>query len=162
MTETPSAKSSVWHVSEDTRDEEHVADVRARARAEYDRAGWVVFSATMIGLVGAFQIINGLTAILRSGTYLVGTDRLAVNVDYTVWGWVHIILGVLAVLAASGLRKGQMWARVVGVVVASLSALTNLAFLPANPFLGGLVIALDIIVIYGIVVYGRPIEGDHY
>jgi hypothetical protein len=162
VAETPSAKSSVWHVSEDTRDEEHVADVRAKARAEYDRAGWVVFTATMIALVGAFQIINGLTAILRSGTYLVGTDRLAVNVDYTAWGWVYIILGVLAVLAAFGLRQGQMWARVVGVVVASLSALTNLAFLPANPFLGGLVIALDIIVIYGIVVYGRPIEGDHY
>jgi hypothetical protein len=163
VAETPSAKSSVWHISEDTRDEEHVADVRAKARAEYDRAGWVAFTATMIALVGVFQIINGLTAILRSGTYLVGNDRLAVDVDYTAWGWVHIVLGVLAVFAAFGLRRSQMWARVVGVAVALLSALTNLAFLPANPFLGVLVIGLDVLVIYGIVVYGRPFEeGSGY
>jgi hypothetical protein len=162
VAETPSAKSSIWRASEDTRDEERVSDVRARARAEYDRAGWVAFTATMIALVGAFQIINGLTAIFRSGTYLVGRDRLVVDVDYTVWGWVHIVLGVLAVFAAFGLRRSQLWARFVGVAIASLSALTNVAFLPANPFLGVIVIVLDVVVIYGIVVYGKPLGDGGY
>jgi hypothetical protein len=160
MAETPSAKTEIWRMSEDTRDEEHVADVRARARAEYDRSGWVAFTATMTALLGAFQIIDGLTALFRSGTYFVGTDGLVVDVDYTVWGWVHLGLGVLAMVAAAGLVRGEMWARSVGVVVAGVSGVTNLAFLPATPFLAAMVITLDVVVIYGIVVHGRAIERD--
>lgn len=160
MAETPSEKADVWHVSEDTRDEEHVSDMRARARAEYDHSGWVAFTATMTALLGAFQIINGLTALFRSGTYLVGTDGLVVDVDYTVWGWVHVGLGAVAVVAASGLLKGEMWARSVGVAVAAASGLTNLAFVPATPFLAAMVITLDVLVIYGIVVHGRAIQHD--
>lgn len=160
MTETPSAGTNVWHVSDDTRAEEDVADRRAKARAEYDRAGWVAFAATMTALLGAFQIVEGLTALFRSGTYLVGEDRLVVDVDYTAWGWVHIILGVIAVFAAVGLLSSQRWARYVGVAIAAASALTNLAFLAATPFLGVIVITLDVVVIYGIVVHGKALD-DH-
>jgi hypothetical protein len=163
MTETPSVGTNIWHSSEDTRHGDDVADQRARAQAEYDRSGWVAFTATMTGLVGAFQIVDGLTALFRSGTYLVGRDRLVVDVDYTVWGWVHVILGVVAVMAAWGLLRSRQWARFVGVAMAAFSALTNLVFIPANPFLAVLVIFLDVLVIYGIVVYGKPFdEGRGY
>lgn len=163
MSETPSAGTNVWRMSDDTRAEEDVADRRARARAEYDRSGWVVFTATMTALVGAFQIVEGLRALLRSGTYLVAEERLVVNVDYTLWGWAHLILGVIAVFASFGLLRSQQWARFVGVAVAAVSGLTNLAFIPANPFLSVMVITLDVVVIYGICVYGKQLhEGVGY
>jgi hypothetical protein len=46
-------------------------------------------------------------------TYVVGENRLAVDVDYTVWGWVHLVLGLVAGAAAFGLLAGQTWARAV-------------------------------------------------
>src|SRR3982751_3095418 len=85
-----------WPQSEDIRDEERVSDQRALARAEYDRAGWVRFAGMVLVTLGAFQIINGLIALFRSGTYAVGESGLVVDVDYTTWGWVHIVLGGLA------------------------------------------------------------------
>jgi len=107
-----------------------------------------------MGMVAVFQIVNGLTAIFRSGTYVVGEDRLAVEVDYTVWGWVHVVLGLVAGAAALALLAGQMWARVVGIVMAVASAVTNLAFIPAYPVGSTLVIVLDVVVIYAIAVHG--------
>jgi hypothetical protein len=163
MTEIPPAEPRIWSISEEARDEERVQDQRALARARYQREGWVKFSAIMLTVLGSFQIVNGLTAIFRSGTYTVGEDRLVVEVDYTVWGWVHLILGVVAVAAGFGLVKGQAWARFAGIGIALLSSVANLAFIPAAPVAATLVIVLDVVVIYGIVVYGKDIpEGSGY
>ena len=159
MTDASQTGSQGWHLSEETRREEKVAGERSRARASYERAGWVHFAAAMMGLIAVFQIIVGLTAIFRSGTYTVPETRLVVNVDYTGWGWAHVLLGVVAAVAAYGLLEGKMWARVVGIVIASLGAVVHLAFLAANPFTAMVVIALDIVVIYAIAVYGREL-GD--
>src|SRR5215204_7675447 len=116
----------------------------------------------MMMLVGVFQTVNGMTAIFRSGTYVVGEDRLAVEVDYTVWGWVHLVLGLVAGAAAFALVAGQMWARVVGIVMAVASAVTNLAFIPAYPVGSTLMIVLDVLVIYAISVHGGELRDAGY
>jgi len=162
MTDTSSADSSGWKISEEAREEEQVSDHRALARARYESAGWVTFAATMLAVIGAFQAIVGLTAIFRSGIYPVGGDRLVVSVDYTAWGWTHLIVGLVAIAAAIGLRRNQTWARIVGVVIALVSAVTNLAFLPAYPFASSMVITLDVVAIYAIVVHGAAVERAGY
>jgi hypothetical protein len=124
--------------------------------------GWVIFAAMMMILVGVFSAIAGITAIWKSGYYLVGQEGLVVNVDYSIWGWVHIGIGVLAVAAAFGLMVGQMWARVVGVAMAVVSAIINLAFLPAYPLWSIVVIALDVVVIYAITAHGRELASDRF
>ncbi len=124
--------------------------------------GWVTFSATLIGMVGVFQFVNGLTALFRSGTYEVGTNRLVVDVDYTAWGWVHLVLGLVAMAAALGLLVGQTWARVVGIIMAVASAVTNLAFLPAYPVGSGLVIAIDVLIVYVLAVHGGETRDSGY
>jgi uncharacterized membrane protein len=94
----------------------------ASTRPEMTRwVGWVVFAGIMMILLGSFQAIEGLVAIFDRGYYLVGPEGLVVNVDYTAWGWVHLLLGAAAVTAGFGLIAGNMAARVVGVVVAVLS-----------------------------------------
>lgn len=117
--------------------------------------GWVFFAASMLTLTGLFQVVEGLTALFNSGYYVVGEEALLVNVDYTAWGWTHLILGVLAMGAALGLVAGQAWARVVGIVLAAVSAVVSLAFLSAYPVWAVMVIALDVLVIYGIAAYGK-------
>jgi hypothetical protein len=84
-----------------------------------------------------------------------------VNVDYNTWGWTHIIIGLVAVLAGVGLLAGNMAARIVGVGIAFLSALVNLAFISAYPVWSVILITLDVIVIYAIIVHGRELKSDY-
>ena len=159
MTDTPPPPASYsWEVSRQARGRDRVAASRRQRESRW--TGWVTFGAVMMILAGAWQGVSGLTAIFRSGTYVVGEDRLAVEVDYQVWGWVHILLGVLAVAAGLGLLAGQLWARAVGVVMAVASAITNIAFIPAYPVGSSLIIVLDVLVIYAICVHGRELEDS--
>jgi hypothetical protein len=123
-------------------------------------AGWVVFGGVMLIMLGAFQIIEGLVALFKDDVYLVRPSGLVVNVNYTTWGWVHTIIGLVGVLAGMGLLAGNMLARIVGVAVAFLSAVVNLAFISAYPIWSTILIALDVIVIYAIIVHGRELKAD--
>ncbi|MGY1606717.1 MULTISPECIES: DUF7144 family membrane protein [unclassified Geodermatophilus] len=122
-------------------------------------AGWVVFGGVMLITVGAFQVVQGLVALFDDGFYAVTQDGLVVDVDYNTWGWIHTVIGVVAILTGLGLLAGNMVARVVGVGIALLSALVNLAFLPAYPIWSTIMIALDVIVIYAIIVHGREVKA---
>jgi hypothetical protein len=121
--------------------------------------GWIVFGAVMLLLLGGFQVIQGLVALFDDGFYLVGESGLVVDVDFNTWGWVHLVIGIVAVLSGIGLLMGNLAARVLGVGVAFLSALVNLAFLSAYPVWSSLVILVDIIVIYAIIVHGRELDS---
>ncbi len=149
-----------WHMSEEERAEELRSTENAEARERWERrqSGWALFAVTMLVMAGCFQVINGLVGLLRSETYLVGPSGLVVEFDYTTWGWVHLGLGLLAGIAGLGLLRGHLWARILGVTLAVLSAITYLAFLPAFPALGLVVIATDILVIYAIAVHGGELE----
>jgi hypothetical protein len=123
-------------------------------------AGWVVFGGVMLIVMGAFQITQGLVALFDDGFYAVGSDGLVVNVDYNTWGWIHLVIGLVGVLVGIGLLAGNLAARMAGVVVAFLSALVNMAFISAYPVWSVMVIALDVIVIYSIIVHGRELKGS--
>ena len=53
----------------------------------------------------------------------------------------HLIIGILAMATGAGLIAGNMAARVVGIVLAVVSAILNLAFIPAYPVWSTVVIA---------------------
>jgi hypothetical protein len=121
-------------------------------------AGWVVFGGVMLIMMGSFQVIEGLVALFDDGFYLVRSNGLVVDVNYNTWGWIHLIIGVVGVLAGLGLLVGNMAARIVGIAAAFLSALVNLAFISAYPVWSTILITLDVIVIYAIVVHGRELK----
>jgi hypothetical protein len=123
-------------------------------------ARWVVFGGVMLIMLGAFQIIEGLVALFDDGFYAVRSSGLVVHVDYSAWGWVHMLIGVVGVLAGLGLLVGNMAARIVGVVIAFLSAVVNLAFISAYPVWSTIMIALDVLIIFAIIVHGRELKVD--
>ncbi len=122
-------------------------------------AGWVVFGAMMMILLGSFQAIAGLVALFDEGYYLVGSNGLVVNVDYTTWGWVHLIVGGVALAAGFGLFTGATWARALGIGVAVISAIVNFAFIAAFPFWAITMITLDVLIIYAIAAHGRELQS---
>src|SRR5215204_2749904 len=85
--------------------------------------GWIVFAAFMMILVGSFQAIQGLVALFDDGFYLVRESGLVVEVNYNVWGTVHLLLGLLLLASGFGVMAGNIVARTVGVILAGLSAL---------------------------------------
>jgi hypothetical protein len=121
--------------------------------------GWVVFAAVLLIMSGLFQLVQGLVALFDDGYYVVGSDGLAVPVDYTVWGVVQLMVGTLACLIGIGLPAGNLVARGAAVVLAGFSAVANLAFLPAAPVWALMLIALDVVVIYAVVVHGGELES---
>lgn len=117
--------------------------------------GMVVFAGTMLLLLGGFQIFQGLVALIRDDFYAVTRTGLLLELDFTAWGWIHLIIGVIAMITGVGVLAGQMWARVVGIVIAGIGALANLAFLSAYPVWSTIMIALDVLAIYALAVHGR-------
>jgi hypothetical protein len=117
-------------------------------------SGWAWFTGVLMGLVGLFQMIAGIVALAGASYYTVPSRDLVIDAGYTTWGWVHLLLGVVALVTAGGLVFGVMAARVVGVALAGISAVVNLAFIEAAPFMATLIIGLDVFVIYAITVHG--------
>jgi hypothetical protein len=121
--------------------------------------GWVIFAGVVMIVEGAFHIIDGLVALFEKGYYVVTSNRLALHVNYTAWGWAHLIIGALFVLVGFGVLAGQLWARVVGIVLAVISAIVSLAFIAAYPVWGVILIAVDIVIIYALAMHGREIKS---
>ena len=122
--------------------------------------GWVFFAAAVMVLLGVFHIITGLVALLKDEYFSVRPSGLIVSVDYTTWGWTHLLMGVLLIIAGYALIAGQTWARILTVVLAMVSAVVNLGFLAAAPLWSTIVIALDIVVIYAVTVHGSEVRRD--
>lgn len=117
--------------------------------------GWVFFAGIVMFTAGLFNAIEGLVALFNRGYYAALGSHLVVHVDYAVWGWTLLLFGLVMIFAGFGVMAGQTWARVVGVIVAVINAVVNLAFVGAYPVWTVLTIALDVIVIYALVVHGR-------
>lgn len=115
--------------------------------------GWVYFAGILMLLSGIFQMFAGLVALFRDTVFVVGPERI-ISVDYTTWGWVHLLLGAVLALTAFSLMNGNAWGRFWGVVLASLSAIANFGFVDVYPIWALLVITIDILIIYAIVVHG--------
>ena len=120
--------------------------------------GWIAFAAVMMILLGFFHAIQGLVALLDDKTFLIADSGLTVSVSYTTWGWVHLIGGIIIALAGISLFAGRMWARIVGVILAFVSAIANIAFLSAYPIWSAIMIVLDILIIWALTVHGSEMK----
>jgi hypothetical protein len=120
--------------------------------------GWIMFASFMMLLLGSFHAIQGLVALLDDQKLLVTDRDLIVSADYTTWGWVHLIGGIILALAGFSLFTGWLLARIVGVIVAAASAITNVAFLSAYPIWSAIMIALDILIIWALTVHGAEMK----
>ena len=141
---------------------DYTADSSYQARNRHEPTAWVgvvVFGGVMMLMMGGFQIIEGIVALVRDEYYLVTRSGLLFTFDFTVWGWIHLTIGLVAVAAGFGVLMGAMWARVLGIVIAVLSALVNIAFLSAYPIWSTIVIATDVLVIYALTVHGAETKS---
>lgn len=127
-------------------------------RADYSSwaVGWAGFAGVMLIIMGVFDVIQGLVAIVNESFFVIGQEWVF-EFNVTTWGWIHLIGGVLVIMAGVGIFSGNVAARTVGVIVAGLSAIWNFAWLPYYPVWSILLIAVAISVIWALTAHGRDI-----
>jgi hypothetical protein len=109
--------------------------------------GWAYFAGIVLFMIGVFNILWGLTALFNDTALTVGEEGLIVW-DFTAWGWIHLILGIVMICTGLGLFAGRGWARWTAIFFAMVSAFAQIAWMSTYPLWSILIITLDIIVIY--------------
>lgn len=117
-------------------------------------AGGTVFAGVMLLVSGVLAILQGIVAIAKDDVYL-STPGYAFRFDLASWGWIHLILGAVAVVVGYGVLKGSAWGRVTGIGLAALNIFANFMFMPYQPIWTMTLIALDVFVIWALASY-RP------
>jgi hypothetical protein len=134
-----------------------MTDVMGEREELKETSGWaiggVVFAGTIMIMLGVFEFFQGLAAIINDDFYVL-LPNYAFNVDTTVWGWIHLILGIIVVVAGFYLFARSRVAGAIAVILAVVTAVANFFFIPYYPFWSLLIIALAIYVIWAV---GREI-----
>lgn len=121
--------------------------------------GWVYFAAFMLLLSGILQVLAGLAALLRDTYYIVG-ERALLAFDYTTWGWVHLVFGVIVICAGVALFQGSLWARIVAILLAMGNFVAQFAFLQSYPIWSITAMVIDLLVIYALTVHGGEAQPE--
>ncbi|SDU68043.1 DUF7144 family membrane protein [Jiangella alkaliphila] len=120
--------------------------------------GWTVFAAVMMAMIGTFHAIAGVVALVDDD-FFTQVQEYVFDFDQTTWGWIHLILGIVLVIAGAALLTGSVAARAVGVVLAALSMLAAFAWLPYYPIWSVVIIAVAVSVVWALTVHGRDITA---
>ncbi|MFF3411020.1 hypothetical protein ACFYW8_33390 [Streptomyces sp. NPDC002742] len=126
-------------------------------RSESSKAaagGLVTFAAVMLFIAGFLAIFRGIMGIADDDVF-VTTPNYVFKFDLTSWGWIHLILGVVAVLVSIGLFSAAVWARVVGVGIAGLLLVASFLSIPYYPVWSITLIALYAFIIWALCVVKR-------
>jgi hypothetical protein len=121
------------------------------ARAEPELSGWIVFAALILLVAGGFTLVYGLAAVLNDEVVTVGVLGVIVW-DFTVWGWVHLVIGAVMLLTCWGLFALKGFARWTAIFIAIVNAMLQMATITAFPLWSIMMITLDVIIIYQLTV----------
>lgn len=100
----------------------------------------------------AGSALQGVAALANDGRY-VGPPNYLYKFELTGWGWIYLVIGVFAVPVGVAVFTGQLWGRVVAILLAGVSLVVNFMFIPWYPLWSVLMIALDIAVIWALVLH---------
>jgi hypothetical protein len=114
--------------------------------------GLILFAAVLLLVLGFFNMIYGIAAIANSHVFTANAHY--VIGDLRAWGWITLILSVLQLVAAVGILAGNQLARWFAVAVVGLNAIDMMFFLPSYPFWALVIIAVDVVALYGLCAYG--------
>ena len=120
-------------------------------RADGRGYGLVLFASVLLVIVGCFNLIYGIAAIANSHVFTANAHYVFGNLRG--WGWITLILGVVQLLTAAGVVAGNHLARWFAVAVIGLNAIDQMLFIPAFPLWSLMIIAVDVVALYGLCAY---------
>jgi hypothetical protein len=115
-------------------------------------AGWILFATVMFVIAACLSVIWGIAAV-SSSHFFVGNAQYILS-DLNTWGWIVMGFGALEALAALSVWRGGEFGRWFGILAAGLGGLAAMMSIPAYPFWSLALLAIDLLVIYGLAAYG--------
>ncbi len=119
--------------------------------------GFTAFAGFMMIMMGGWWVITGLIGLFNSEFYVV-TLRWIFQFDISTWAWIHLLFGIVILVAGFFLFQGAVWARTVGVIIAVIAGFLSFAWLPYYPVWAILFIVVSIAVIWALTAHGRDIK----
>jgi hypothetical protein len=113
------------------------------------RPGLVTFAAVMLFVLAGFQLVFALVEFANAAWVAVNVQG-AFGGPLWAWGIIDLVLAGVAIYAGYDLLRGGTFGRIVGLIIATLSAIRWFFYLPAAPLMAIVVIAVDVIIIYGL------------
>ncbi|RPK65613.1 hypothetical protein EES43_07775 [Streptomyces sp. ADI96-02] len=108
-----------------------------------------MFAGVLLFVDGVLGVLKGIAGIATNDVYARINDYVF-KFSVSSWGWIHLVLGVILIIVGWGILSGRTWARVLGVVIASLTLIANFMWLPYQPVWAVVTIAIDIFVIWAL------------
>jgi Na+/pantothenate symporter len=109
----------------------------------------IMFAGVILGGVGVIQVIQGIAAVAKDTIFVSGVDY-AYRFDITTWGWIHIVLGVIACAVSIGILTGRRWGILGGIGIAIVSAVLSFLFLPQYPAGAITILVFDVLVLWAL------------
>jgi hypothetical protein len=128
------------------------------------RSAWLTFSAVILIIAGILRVIDAIWAFSYHGALPDGLQGALLGHSLTTYGWIWLIAGVILIASGALLfgpsdRPSAEIARWVGIIAASLSAISAMFVMPYYPVWSLLYIIIAVMVVYGLVVgYGEKTE----
>ena len=100
--------------------------------------------------------VSGITddsRAVRPGSLFVAVKGNMFALNVTTWGWIHLVVGIIAFAVGVGLFYGASWARGAGMGIAVVQAISQFMFLPYYPGWSIIIIALDVAIIWALANY---------
>ena len=122
--------------------------VSSRAAA-HRRPGMLTFAAIIMFVVAGLEGLSALLNFAGTGWWVTETGNL-VYANFVFWGIVDLIIAITALYAGIDILRGGTYGLVMGYLFAVVGAIRWLFVIPAAPVLAVVVVALCVMVIYGL------------
>jgi hypothetical protein len=111
-------------------------------------------------IAGVLDIFRGIMGIAEDEVFVTTRDYVFAY-DLTGWGWIHLILGAVAVVVSLGLFQASLWARVAGITIAGFIIIANFLSLPYYPVWSIVMIAFSAFIIWALCVVRQDDSGEY-
>ncbi|MEV2189403.1 hypothetical protein AB0I02_00170 [Streptomyces phaeochromogenes] len=122
--------------------------------------GLTAFAAVMLMIAGVLDIFRGIMGIAEDDVFVTTRDYVFAY-DLTGWGWIHLVLGAVAVVVSLGLFQASLWARVAGIAIAGFIIIANFLSLPYYPVWSIVMIAFSAFIIWALCVVRQDDSGEY-
>jgi hypothetical protein len=139
-------------VADRVREAMHMAAIPEKThpgRSSRTLGGTSMAAGGMMVISGSFSIIMGVSGVAQDSLFAASSDY-AYWFDLTTWGVIHLVVGVLLLIAGLGTLQDKSWGRGAGASVTAISLITQFMFVPHYPAWAIPMMTLDLLILFSL------------
>jgi hypothetical protein len=117
--------------------------------------GWLVFAGILLMIAGVMRFFDAIWAFRYSGAVPNNLQSALLGHSLTTYGWVWLVISIILFVSGLAVMVRSQFARWIGIVAASVGAITAIWWMPYYPVWSLVYIFMGLLVIYGLAAYGQ-------